>query len=205
MGTWEEWEQHIGARPAAPPVAPVTGDLATRIAAEVPAEVDNRFKDRAQRAYDRSRKYDDKFSKYRGKYGLPENLLIAVAMAESSGVANPETSEAGARGLMQFMPGTATDYGLVVTDPASNDPALDERLDPRKAIKAAAQKLSRDLKRADGNIDAALMQYNWGPGAYQSWVRNPNKRMPKETRIYITRVRYAMFLAAQARKKQAQQ
>ena len=200
MGTWEEWEQHIGARP----VAPVTGDLATRIAAEVPAEVDDRFKSRAQRAYDRSRKYDDKFSKYRGEYGLPENLLIAVAMAESSG--RPDAgSPAGARGLMQFMPGTATDYGLVVTDPTSNDPALDERLDPRKAIKAAAQKLSRDLKRAAGNIDAALMQYNWGPGAYQSWVKNPNKRMPKETRIYITRVRYAMFLAAQARQKQAQQ
>lgn len=206
MSTFDEWAQSLLNTPVPtdkPAALPET-DLASRIEAEVPAEVDEEFKSAAQEAYGKSRGWTNEFNKYGGEYGLPENLLIAVAMAESGGRPGVGSSK-GARGLMQFMPATARGRGLIVTDPASKDPALDERLDPTKSIKAAAWKLSRDLKKVDGDIAAALMHYNWGAGNYRKWLKDPNRKMPEETRMYITRVRYAMLIAAQARQKKAQQ
>jgi len=195
MSAWEEW---VAERETRVPVVPVTEDLAARIAAEVPPEVDEKFRSRAQRLYDRSRSWNNEFTKYGQEYQLPENLLIAVAMAESGG--RPRAgSPAGARGLMQFMPKTARGYGLVVTDEASDDPEQDERLDPRKSIKAAAKMLSKELKRTGGNIDAAMMLYNWGPVGYKHWLKSSDKRMPNETSQHIARIRHAMQIAAQAR------
>lgn len=203
MTNFDEWAARILNTPV-PTDKPVETDLASRIKSETPAEVDARFKGGVQGAYDRSREWTNEFNQYSGQFGLPKNLLIAVAMTESGG--KPDVgSHAGARGLMQFMPATARGRGLIVTDPTSNDPAKDERLDPRKSIKAAADKLSRDLKKVDGNLDAAMMLYNWGSGNYQNWLKDPNRKMPKETREYIVRVRYAMLIAAQARQKRAQQ
>jgi hypothetical protein len=59
---------------------------------------------------------------------------------------------------MQFMPDTASRYGL-------NNPH-----DPQAAIDAGARYLRELLQKFDGRIDLALAAYNAGEGAVQSYL-----------------------------------
>ncbi len=90
---------------------------------------------------------------------------------ESNG--NPKAvSPAGAQGLMQLMPRTAAELGVI-------DP-----FDPAQNIRAGTRYLSRLLDRYQGNQKLALAAYNWGMGNLE---KNPSG-LPKETRNYIVRV-----------------
>ncbi|WP_217913185.1 transglycosylase SLT domain-containing protein [Miltoncostaea marina] len=104
-------------------------------------------------------------------HGLQPALLAALLRAES-GFDPRAVSAAGARGIAQFMPATASGMGL-------RDP-----FDPAQAIPAAARLLAGHV-RAFGSVPLALAAYNAGPGA----VRRHGGVPPyPETQAYVARV-----------------
>ena len=85
--------------------------------------------------------------------GLPLSLLAAVAWEESR--MDPQAlSGAGARGLLQLMPGTAKALSTASDDPRAN-------------ILAGARYLGQLVTRFDGNVELALAAYNAGPTAVE--------------------------------------
>lgn len=122
-----------------------------------------------------------KFAALEQQHGLPAGLLRAVATTESGGD-NGAVSGAGAKGMFQFMPATAKEYGLVGEDV----------YDPDKSATAAAKKLSGLMKRYNGDVGLALSAYNWGEGNIQ---RKGMGAAPKETREYAPKVFAAMQAA----------
>ena len=115
---------------------------------------------------------DPIINKASSRYGVEAGLIKAIIKAESN--FNPNAvSHAGARGLMQLMPGTAR--GLGVSD----------SFDPEQNVMAGTRFLRDLLSRYNGDIDSTLAAYNWGPG-------NVDKRpdhLPRETRDYLVRVK----------------
>ncbi|HED2944529.1 TPA: transglycosylase SLT domain-containing protein [Enterobacter hormaechei subsp. xiangfangensis] len=107
-------------------------------------------------------------------YRLPEGLLRSVAITESGGN-QFAVSGAGAKGLFQFMDGTARDMGL-----RGNDV-----FDPQKSAQAAAKYLSQLLRKNGGDLSKALASYNWGIGNVKRYGMG---LMPQETRNYIPKV-----------------
>jgi soluble lytic murein transglycosylase-like protein len=81
-------------------------------------------------------------------------------------------SPAGARGIAQFMPGTARAYGL-------RDP-----FDPHRSIDAQAR-LMRDLLRQFASVPLALAAYNAGPAPVSRCGCVPPYA---ETRSYVVKV-----------------
>lgn len=105
-------------------------------------------------------------------YGVSPRLLEAVAKQESG--FNPSAvSPAGARGLMQLMPSTAS--GLGVTDP----------MNPAQSVDGAARMLRGLLDRFGGRTDLALAAYNAGPGAVSRYGGVPPYA---ETRQYVQNI-----------------
>jgi len=117
---------------------------------------------------------DPEFAKNEAKYGLPSGLLRAVAMTESGGD-QFAVSGAGAKGLFQFMDGTARDMGL----------KGDDVFDPHKSAAAAARYLSQLMTIFHGDLGKALSAYNWGAG---NVMRKGLGAAPEETRQYVPRV-----------------
>jgi cell wall-associated NlpC family hydrolase len=115
--------------------------------------------------------YADLFSSAGKRYGVDPALLSAVAKVES-GYRPDAVSPAGARGLMQLMPGTARSLGV--------DPDV-----PSQAVDGAARLLSDHLRTFNGRVDLALAAYNAGPGAVRKYGGVPPF---DETRTYVKRV-----------------
>lgn len=106
--------------------------------------------------------------------------LVAAVIDVESGFDRYALSPAGARGLMQLMPGTALRFGVSdVTDPAQN-------------IAAGTLYLGQLLRQFSGNVRYALAAYNAG----EANVRNYGGIPPfAETQDYVFRVlaRYDAF------------
>jgi soluble lytic murein transglycosylase-like protein len=99
--------------------------------------------------------------------------LLAAQLYAESGFNPFAVSSAGARGIAQFMPGTARSYGL-------RDP-----FDPVAAIDAQAHLMSDLLRRFRGNVSLALAAYNAGAGAVE---RHGGIPPYAETRAYVARI-----------------
>ena len=91
-----------------------------------------------------------RFKSEEERNGLPAGLLEAVAQQESA-LYPCAVSRAGALGLMQLMPATATQFG--VADP----------LDPWQSLQGGGQFLKQLLDRYGGDLTLALGAYNAGP------------------------------------------
>lgn len=105
--------------------------------------------------------------------GLPVNFFTGLIWRESAFRTNA-ISRAGAMGLVQFMPGAASDLGL--TDP----------FDPATAIPASAKLLSEFADKF-GNLGLAAAAYNAGPTALANWLAGKGT-MPSETQDYVRAV-----------------
>ena len=102
------------------------------------------------------------------KNDLVKSLILAVIKVES-GFDSQAVSRKGAMGLMQLMPGTASDLGL--TNP----------FDPVQNILGGAKYLS-DCIKTFKDLGLALAAYNAGPGKVARLKRVPNDR--RDTAIY---------------------
>ncbi len=105
-------------------------------------------------------------------HNLDVDLLASIVRAESGGNVHA-VSRTGARGLMQLMPGTATELG--VNDSFRAD----------QNINGGTTYLDALLVRYHEQLALALAAYNAGPAAVDKYHGVPPYR---ETRIYVARV-----------------
>lgn len=133
------------------------------------------------------------------KAGIPEDL-VWLAFVES--VWNPRAiSPAAAGGLWQFIPATATDYGLKV------ESGNDERSDPLKQTRVAATYL-HDLHTIFGDWALAMAAYNSGEprvmgaivknGRADFWELYDKHLLPKETCDYVPKILASIKVAGRA-------
>jgi len=116
--------------------------------------------------------YGDAISSASSEFGVDEALLRAVIHAESA--FNPRAlSVAGAQGLMQLIPGTARDMGVL------------DAFDANQNIRGGARYLALLLRNFNGNERLAAAAYNAGPGAVQKYNGVPPY---DETQVYVERV-----------------
>jgi len=106
------------------------------------------------------------------RHDVPVALALAVGRAES-GHEPHRISAAGAMGLMQLMPATARDMGVV-------DP-----FDQKQSIDGGVRYLRWLLRRYGGDSVRAVAAYNAGPGTVP---RRGPLVLPSETRVYVARV-----------------
>lgn len=119
---------------------------------------------------ERAKAYEDEFRAAAEETGVPLQILLAVAWAESA-FRPTAVSPAGAQGLMQLMPGTAADLGVDPSNPAQN-------------ILGGARYLATQYQ-AFGSWEQAFAAYNAGPGAVQRYGGIPPFA---ETRNYIATI-----------------
>lgn len=134
----------------------------------------------------RAGRYREMIARVLHEEGVPQDLIY-LAQAESA-FQPMALSRAGARGMWQFVAYRGQEYGLRHTW------WIDERQDPEKATRAAAQHL-RDLYGMFGDWYLAMAAYNCGPGNVQKaiertgyadfWELYRRNVLPRETKNYV--------------------
>jgi soluble lytic murein transglycosylase-like protein len=122
---------------------------------------------------DRGGQYDEVITEHARLNNVRSELVRAVVQVESA--FNPRAiSRVGAMGLMQLMPATAREFGVL------------NAFDPVENIRAGVAYLRRLLDRYSDNEELALAAYNAGPGA----VDKHNQSVPpyRETKNYVKQI-----------------
>jgi hypothetical protein len=101
---------------------------------------------------------------------LPVGFMTRIIWRESS-FRPTAVSPAGAEGIAQFMPATASERSLI-------DP-----FDPQQAIPKAAHLLAA-LRAQFGNLGLAAAAYNAGAARVAGWLAGQGA-LPAETRLYV--------------------
>ena len=117
--------------------------------------------------------YNDLIEEHATRNVVSADLVRAVIQAESA--FNPRAvSPKGAMGLMQLMPATAAEHGVL-------DP-----FNPAENIRAGVRYLKHLLDSYEGRVELALAAYNAGPGA----VKKYGGKVPpyRETQNYVARI-----------------
>lgn len=188
--------------------AAVAADLATTVH-DLPIDNNERvqsfiglfqtnLRDFMQESLQRSAKYLPMVQEVFRSEGIPLDLAY-LAIVES-GYKTNALSRAAARGMWQFMPATGKEHGL------TQNWFLDERSDPEKATRAAAQYLKSLNRTFDGDWNLAMASYNAGPGRLQRAVKKSkindywkltatSRYLPKETRNYVPMIMAAVLIA----------
>ena len=126
--------------------------------------------------------------------GIPEDMKY-LCVAESN--LQQLVSKAGAAGFWQFMPQTATQYGLEVSK------YVDERFHIEKSTKAACTYLKSAYKLL-GSWTAAAASYNCGKGGYNAATTFQKTKnyydlmLPEETNRYVFRILTFKYLMENA-------
>ena len=121
----------------------------------------------------RAAHYQPLIEEHAARNSVSADLVRAVIQAESA--FNPRAlSPKGAMGLMQLMPSTAAEFGVL--DPYN----------PAENIRAGVAYLKQLLDRYAGRVELALAAYNAGPGA----VKKYGGTVPpyRETRAYVAKI-----------------
>ena len=120
-------------------------------------------------------------------HNLDVDLLASVVKAESDGNTRA-VSRAGARGLMQLMPGTATGLGV------------EDSFQPDQNVRGGSTYLDKLLTLYHDNLAMALAAYNAGPEAVDKYHGIPPYR---ETQAYVARVIHEFNRRVLAREAEA--
>jgi soluble lytic murein transglycosylase-like protein len=106
------------------------------------------------------------------KHGVDSDFISSVIKQESAGNVRA-VSPAGARGLMQLMPGTASQLGV------------QDSFSPEQNVYGGTRYLRELLERYNGDAVKALAAYNAGPKAVDRYKGVPPYR---ETQQYVRRI-----------------
>ncbi len=149
-----------------------------------------------KRRLERSGRYIPLMKEIFSEEGLPEDLVY-VAMVES-GFVEHAYSWAKAAGPWQFIEGTGKIYGL------QNDWWRDERRDPVKSTRAAAQHLKKLYRQFD-DWQLAVAAYNAGAGTIFRGIRKTGSRdffelsrrnyLRAETKNYVPKFLATLIIA----------
>lgn len=133
----------------------------------------NAFRTTRPSSGSRAAQFDNLIAEHSSTAGVRPELVRAVIQAESA--FNPMArSVKGAMGLMQLMPATAAELGVI------------NPYNPAENVRAGVTYLKRLLVRFGNNEELALAAYNAGPGAVAKYK---NAVPPyKETRDYVKKI-----------------
>jgi len=137
--------------------------------------------------------------------GLPQQFAY-LAFVES-GFDSSATSHVGARGLWQFMPATAGDFGLKIVKGG-----IDDRINPKKSTEAAC-KYIKQLYNLYNSYMLAMASYNTGQGRIaraltridvigvnRFWYLVKKDMLHDETIGYVPKIMAAMIIATDLKK-----
>lgn len=135
--------------------------------------------------------YHTLIAKHCKEYALDPNFVEAIILVESRGKKNAFSGK-GASGLMQLMPGTASD---IAKELKMKDWDSQKLQNPETNIAMGCHYLHALVRQFEGDLEATAAAYNTGPRRIQKILENRKgepsihliyKFASKETRNFVT-------------------